>query len=87
MKYDRFFYFATLSLEQQEKLKPYFSPDSESSLFKYVPVHRKEEFKQIAKQLNPGCRVRVRFRGKRSGAMRDYTLERNAHSVAIYVDE
>jgi hypothetical protein len=87
MKYDKFFYFTCFSSEQQEAIAPYFSPDSESSLFKYVPIHRMEEFKQIARRINPNGKIRARFRGKRSGAMRDYTLKKDAHSVAIYVDE
>ncbi len=87
MKYDKFIFFSAFSQQEQQRIEQYFSPESESSLFKYVPVHRMEEFKQIARRLNPGRQVRVRFRGKRSGAMRDYTLKRNAHSVAIYVDE
>lgn len=86
MKYDKFMFFAGFSKEQQQQLKPYFSPDQESSLFKHVPISRMEEFKRIARTLNPGHPVRVRFRGKRSGAMRDYTKKCHAHSVSIYVD-
>lgn len=86
MKYDRFVYFAALSAEQQDRLKNYFSPSDESSLFKHVPISQMEEFKQIARMIAPGRRVRVRFRGKRSGAMRDYTKKCHAHSVSIYVD-
>ncbi len=86
MKYDKFIFFSALSVEQQQKLKSYFSPDQESSLFKHVPIARMEEFKQLARMLNPGHPVRVRFRGKRSGGMRDYTKKCHAHSVSIYVD-
>lgn len=85
MKFDRFFYFATFPAQQQQELAQYFSPDEESSLFKGVPVDRMDEFKQIARRLIPHGQVRARFRGKRSGGMRDYTLKRNARSVAIYV--
>lgn len=86
MNYDKFIYFSAFSAEDQEKIKHYFSPASESSLFKHVPIERMEEFKQIARTINPGCPVRVRFRGKRSGGMRDYTKKCHAHSVSIYVD-
>lgn len=86
MKFDRFFYFTAFSADQQADLGPYFSPDHESSLFKGVPVHRQDEFKQIARTIMPGKKIRARFRGRRSGAMRDYTLKRDARSVAIYVD-
>lgn len=86
MKYDKFLFFSVLSREQQQKLEPFIAPDKESSLFKHVPLTRMEEFKTLARTLNPGHRVRVRFRGKRSGAMRDYTKKCDAHSVTIYVD-
>lgn len=86
MKYDKFMFFSVLSREQQQNLGPYISPDQESSFFKHVPIDRMEEFKKLARLLNPGHRVRVRFRGKRSGGMRDYTKKCHAHSVAIYVD-
>jgi hypothetical protein len=87
MKYDKFIFFSAFSQQEQQRIEQYFSPDSESSLFKYVPIHRMEEFKQIAQHINPNGKIRARFRGKRSGAMRDYTLKKDAHSVAIYVDE
>lgn len=87
MNFDRFFYFTRFNSQQFGELQPYFSPDHESSLFKGVPVNRMEEFKQIARSVLPGARVRVRFRGPREGSMRDYTLKRKARSVAIYVDE
>ena len=86
MKYDQFMYCSAFSAEQQEVLKPFFSPDSERSIFKGVPVNRAEEFKRIARAIHPGRKVRVRFRGPREGGMRDYTLKRKARSVAIYVD-
>ena len=86
MKYDKFIYFSCFSNCQQQELAKYFSPGNESSLFKQVPVDRQEEFKQIARMLNPGHPIRVRFRGKRSGAQRDYTKKCHAHSVSIYVD-
>lgn len=87
MKYNQFIWFAGFSQEQKKKISPFFSPEQESSLFKYVPIDRMEEFKNIARILNPGKNVRVRFRGRRSGAMRDYTLKKDAIAVAIYVDE
>ena len=86
MKYDKFIYFSALSAEKQDIVKNHFSPSRESSLFKHVPIKQMEEFKQIARLINPGRRVRVRFRGPRSGAMRDYTKKCHAHSVTIYVD-
>jgi hypothetical protein len=86
MKYDQFMYFSAFSAEQQDALKPFFSPDCESSIFKGVPVDRAEEFKRIARIIYPSCKVRVRFRGPREGGMRDYTLKRKARSVSIYVD-
>ena len=87
MNFDRFFYFTRFDSQQFQELKPYFSPDSESSLFKGVPVDRMEEFKLLARQLVPQGRIRARFRGPREGGMRDYTLKRKARSVAIYVDQ
>jgi hypothetical protein len=86
MQFDKFFYFSAFSSQQQQQLDPYFSPDHESSLFKGVPVDRMEEFKRIAKMVVPMAKLRVRFRGPREGAMRDYTLKRKARSVAIYVN-
>jgi hypothetical protein len=86
MKYDQFIFFSALSAEQQENIKAYFSPDRERSIFKDVPLDRADEFKQLARILNPGGRVRVRYRGKRIDSMRQTTLKRNAKRVAIYVD-
>lgn len=87
MNFDRFFYFTRFNSQQFQELQPYFSPDHESSLFKGVPVDRMEEFKQIARSVLPGSRIRARFRGPREGGMRDYTLKTKARSVAIYVDQ
>jgi len=87
MKYDPLLVFVGIEPGKQQEIQPYFSPQEESSLFKYVPLGRMQEFKHIAKTLYPDSRIRVRFRGKRSGAMRDYTKKKDATSVAIYVDE
>lgn len=86
MSFDRFFYFTQFDTQRFQQLQPYFSPDHEISLFKGVPVDRVEEFKQIAKSLSPGHRVRTRFRGPRRDAMRLTTLKRDARSAVIYVD-
>jgi hypothetical protein len=86
MKYDQFTFFGAFSTEQQETIKSYFSPPTESSIFKDVPLDRAEEFKRLARILNPGCRVRVRYRGKRIDSMRQTTLKRNANCLSIYVD-
>jgi hypothetical protein len=86
MKFDRFIYFSIFSAQQQEMIKSYFSPEHESSIFKQVPIDQMEQFKRIARMLNPGRPIRVRFRGKRSGAQRDYTKKCHAHSVSVYVD-
>jgi hypothetical protein len=86
MKYDQFMYFSAFSADQQETLKAYFSPDCECSIFKGVPLEQADEFKRLARILNPGCRIRVRYRGPRYDSMRQTCLKRNARSVAIYVD-
>lgn len=86
MKYDRFVLFSAFPAEEQEAIKAYFSPINERSIFKDVPLDRADEFKNIARVLNPGYRVRVRYRGKRVDIMRQTTLKRNANRVAIYVD-
>lgn len=86
MEFDRFVYFSVFSTVQQAQLQEYFSPDSENSLFKGVPVDRLDEFRQIARIMAPGRPVRARFRGPRSGTMRDYTKKCHARSVAIYID-
>jgi hypothetical protein len=86
MKYNQFMYFSVFSADQQETLKTYFSPDSERSIFKDVPLEQADEFKRLACILNPGCRIRVRYRGPRYDSMRLTCLKQNARSVAIYVD-
>ena len=86
MKYDQFMYFSAFSAEQQETLKAYFSPDRERSIFKDVPLEQAGEFKHLARVLNPGCRIRVRYRGPRIDGMRLTTLKRNANRLTIYVD-
>jgi hypothetical protein len=86
MKCNQFIYFSAFSTEQQETLKTYFSPVSERSIFKDVPLEQAHEFKRLARILNPGCRIRVRYRGKRIDGMRLTTLKRNANRLAIYVD-
>lgn len=86
MKYDQFMYFSACSAKQQETLKAYFSPDRERSIFKDVPLEQADEFKRFARVLNPGCRIRVRYRGPRYDGMRLTTLKRNANRLAIYVD-
>ena len=86
MKYDQFMYFSACSTEQQETLKSYFSPDSERSVFKDVPLEQADEFKHLARVLNPGCRIRVRYRGPRYDGMRLTTLKRDARRVSIYAD-
>jgi hypothetical protein len=86
MKYDQFIYFSVFSSKQQDMIKPFFSPVTERSIFKGVPMERIEEFKQIACIINPGCKIRVRFRGKRIDGMRLTTLKRHAQSVAIYIN-
>ena len=86
MKYNQFVYFSAFSAEQQETLKAYFSPDSERSIFKDVPLEQADEFKRLARVLNPGSRIRVRYRGKRIDSMHLTTLKRNANRLAIYID-
>jgi hypothetical protein len=86
MKYDQFVYFGAFSTEQQKTLKAYFSSDSERSIFKNVPLEQADEFKHLARVLNPGCRIRVRYRGPRIDSMRLTTLKRNANRLTIYVD-
>jgi hypothetical protein len=86
MVHNKFMYFSTLSTEQHKQYYSYLSPVEERSLFKGIPVTRVEEFKTLARVLNPGRTIRVRFRGPREGGMRDYCLKRKARSVAIYVD-
>lgn len=86
MNFDRFFYFTQFDAQRFQQLQPYFSPDGERSLFKNVPVDRMEEFKQIARSVLPGHRVRTRFRGPRRDCMRLTTLKHDARSAVIYVD-
>jgi hypothetical protein len=87
MKYDQFMYFSAFSAEQQETLKTYFSPVSERSIFKDVPLEQADEFKRLACILNPNRKIRVRYRGPRYDSMRLTCLKQNARSVAIYVDQ
>ena len=86
MNFDRFFYFTRFNSQQFQELQPYFSPDHESSLFKGVPVDRMEEFKQIARSVLPGSRIRARFRGPRRDTMRLYCLKRDALRFSVYID-
>lgn len=86
MKYDQFMYFSACSTEQQETIKSYLSPNGERSVFKDVPLEQAEEFKHLARVLNPGCRIRLRYRGPRYDGMRLTTLKRDGRRVAIYAD-
>jgi hemolysin-activating ACP:hemolysin acyltransferase len=76
-----------MSAEQHTQFNANISPETEDSLFKQIPVNHAEEAKQIARNMFPDRKVRVRYRGPRYDSMRLTCLKRNARSVAIYVDQ
>jgi hypothetical protein len=75
-----------MSAEQHTRFDAMISPETEDSLFKQIPVNHMEEVKQIARNMFPNRKIRVRYRGPRYDFMRQTCLKQNARSVAIYVD-
>ena len=77
-----FYVFSTMNTAKQKLIKPYLSPENESSIFKNVPLDRLDEFKQIAEMMcGP---IRVKYRGPRYDLTHATRLQKDARAAAIY---
>lgn len=67
-------------------LEHFKSPDTESSVFKGVPLSVLSAFKSYLREYFPGLKVYVKYRGPRQSVGTDSgtCLKKNATSAAIY---
>ena len=85
MKFDKFTIFACYSIEQQELLKKYISPNCESSSFKGIPMSLYHEVTRLLPMKNR----RLRFRGTSKPGYsrpRDFVHKDKADTFAVYYD-
>ena len=64
------------------QLKQYKSPESETSLYKGIPIQYLPEVKSLFNSL--GISVRYLFRGRRSRKNKSYCLLSDAQTFAVY---
>lgn len=76
---DPFLWFC-LPEEDKRFISVYRSPETETSVFKWIPVAEKPRAREICLKL--GMRVRVVYRGPRMRA--DYTAKCNATHFTLY---
>ena len=83
MKLDKFLTFGVLSLEEQDFIKKYSSPEHESSVLKRVPLDQRETAMKIVRKI--GLNPRSVYRGPRKGWFGSWAPKRTATSLAVYL--
>ena len=78
---DQFIYFATVSKDTQELLARYESPDSDVSIWKWVPM---EYLDRVGEALKSAGRFRVVYRGPRFHRWRASTNKKDAVAFTVY---
>ena len=78
---DQFIYFATVSKDIQELLARYESPDSDVSIWKWIPM---EYLYRVRKAIDSSGRFRVVYRGPRFHRWRASTNKKDAVAFTVY---
>ena len=78
---DQFIYFATVSKDTQELLARYESPDSDVSIWKWIPM---EYLDLVRKAIDSSGRFRVVYRGPRFHRWRASTNKKDAVAFTVY---
>ena len=78
---DQFIYFATVSKDTQELLARYESPDSDVSIWKWIPM---EYLDRVGEALKSAGRFRVVYRGPRFHRWRASTNKKDAVAFTVY---
>ena len=78
---DQFIYFATVSKDTQELLARYESPDSDVSIWKWIPM---EYLDRVGEALKSAGRFRVVYRGPRIHRWRASTNKKDAVAFTVY---
>ena len=78
---DQFIYFATVSKDTQELLAQYESPDSDVSIWKWIPM---EYLDRVGEALKSSGRFRVVYRGPRFHRWRASTNKKDAVAFTVY---
>ncbi len=78
---DQFIYFATVSKDTQELLARYESPDSDVSIWKWIPM---EYLDRVGQALRSAGRFRVVYRGPRFHRWRASTNKKDAVAFTVY---
>ena len=78
---DQFIYFATVSKDTQELLARYESPDSDVSIWKWIPM---EYLDRVRKAIDSSGRFRVVYRGPRFHRWRASTNKKDAVAFTVY---
>ena len=78
---DQFIYFATVPKDTQELLARYESPDSDFSIWKWIPM---EYLDRVRKAIDSAGRFRVVYRGPRFHRWRASTNKKDAVAFTVY---
>lgn len=78
---DQFIYFATVPKDTQELLARYESPDSDVSIWKWIPM---EYLDLVRKAIDSSGRFRVVYRGPRFHRWRASTNKKDAVAFTVY---
>ena len=78
---DQFIYFATVSKDIQELLARYESPDSDVSIWNWIPM---EYLDRVGEALKSAGRFRVVYRGPRVHRWRASTNKKDAVAFTVY---
>ena len=78
---DKFIYFATVPKDTQELLTRYESPDSDVSIWKWIPM---EYLDRVGEALKSAGRFRVVYRGTRGYRWQSSTNKKDAVAFTVY---
>ena len=78
---DQFIYFATVPKDTQELLARYESPDSDVSIWKWIPM---EYLDRVVQALRSAGRFRMVYRGPRFHRWRASTNKKDAVAFTVY---
>jgi len=65
-------------------LKQYISPETESSVYKDIPIDKLETVKKILNHNGFTGKYRIKYRGPREDILASYCIKRKAKRFAIY---
>jgi hypothetical protein len=78
---DKFIYFATVPKDIQEILARYESPDSDWSIWKWIPM---KYLDLVRKAIKPAGQFRVVYRGPRLSRLHGSTNKKDAVAFTVY---